>query len=73
MTIDHPLRVGPLTIPTSELTWRFDTSGGPGGQHANRTASRVELSFDLAGSASIGDALRNQMINRLADGLPTVW
>lgn len=31
------------SVPAGELTWRATTSGGPGGQHANRTASRVEI------------------------------
>ena len=39
-----------LAIPMSEITWRATTSGGPGGQHANRTLSRVEVQFDVAAS-----------------------
>ena len=33
-------------IPASELEWRFSRSGGPGGQHANTSDTRVEVSFD---------------------------
>lgn len=39
-----------LTIPDEELEWRFSPSGGPGGQHANRAHTRVELSWDPAAS-----------------------
>ncbi|OFW67787.1 MAG: hypothetical protein A2Z12_07640 [Actinobacteria bacterium RBG_16_68_21] len=64
--IDEPLAVGDLfTIPADELRWRFDTSGGPGGQHANRSATRAEVSFDLATSPSVPDHLRDRMLSRL--------
>lgn len=66
MTSDEPLAVGDLfTIPASELRWRFDPSGGPGGQHANRSATRAEVSFDLAGSRSVPDELKERMLHRL--------
>lgn len=54
-----------MVIPAAELHWRFDTSGGPGGQHANKAATRVELSFDLAASPSVAENLRNRMLERL--------
>jgi ribosome-associated protein len=42
------LRIGPEhTIPAAALWWTATTSGGPGGQHANRNATRVELRCDL--------------------------
>jgi len=66
MTIDEPLSVGDFfTIPAGELRWRFDTSGGPGGQHANRAATRAEVAFDLATSPSVPDHLRRRMLSRL--------
>ena len=40
-----------LEVPLSEISWRATTSGGPGGQHANRTLSRVEVQFDVVGIA----------------------
>jgi ribosome-associated protein len=47
--VDDELRVNrTLRIPSDELEWRFTPSGGPGGQHANRSNTRVELRFDLA-------------------------
>jgi ribosome-associated protein len=65
-SMDEPLEIRPgLAIPGTELAWRFDTSGGPGGQHANRAASRAELSFDLAASPSIPNNLRERMLENL--------
>jgi ribosome-associated protein len=52
-------------IPDSELQWRFDTSGGPGGQHANRSNTRVELTFDLELSGAFDDEIRARVMTRL--------
>jgi ribosome-associated protein len=54
-----------FVIPESELSWSFSTSGGPGGQHANRNATRAELSWDLARSVAIGDDLRRRLARDL--------
>jgi ribosome-associated protein len=54
-----------VRVPRSELDVRFTTSGGPGGQHANRTASRVELRLDAETSSAFSDAQRAQVIERL--------
>ena len=54
-----------LDIPLSEITWRATTSGGPGGQHANRTMSRVEVQFDVATSAALGPRQRARLLQRL--------
>jgi ribosome-associated protein len=56
---------GRFTIPAAELSWRFDTSGGPGGQHANRSATRVELVFALATSTAFDPATRDLILRRL--------
>jgi len=53
-----------LAIPMTEITWRATTSGGPGGQHANRTLSRVEVQFDVTGSASLGPRQRARLLER---------
>lgn len=67
---------GPLVLPERELHWRFSRASGPGGQGVNTTDSRVELSFDLARSPSVPDALRERALerlaNRLVDGVLTV-
>lgn len=60
------LEVSPaLTIPTSELGWRFSRSSGPGGQHVNTSDSRVELSWNVAGSAALSDSQRQILAARL--------
>lgn len=51
-------------IPLSELEWRFTPSGGPGGQHANRSNTRAELRFDVAGSPSLGPVQRARLLAR---------
>jgi len=55
-----------LAIPLSELDFRFSRSGGPGGQHVNRTATRVELLFDVAHSPSLTEEQRQRLLKRLA-------
>jgi ribosome-associated protein len=59
------MRVRSLDIPESELTWRFSRSGGPGGQSVNTSDTRVELMFDLAGSPSIPEHLKQRALRRL--------
>lgn len=54
-----------LVIPDSELRWRFTASGGPGGQHANKAATRVEVIWDIATSAVVSDWQRERLIKRL--------
>jgi ribosome-associated protein len=60
------LEVSPLlTIPASELGWRFSRSSGPGGQHVNTSDSRVELFWDIGSSAAISDVQRARLLVRL--------
>jgi ribosome-associated protein len=59
------LRVDPeLAIPLSEIVLRTSRSSGPGGQHANVTASRVEASFDVRASSSLNDSQRARVLAR---------
>lgn len=68
--MDEGLEVrGSIVIPAHELTWRFSRSSGPGGQGVNTTDSRVQLVFDLIGSASLPEALRARAIERLSGRL----
>lgn len=55
-----------LSIPFSELRYQFSRSGGPGGQHVNRTETQVELTFDVQGSASLDDSRRARVLGKLA-------
>jgi ribosome-associated protein len=63
-------------IDAAELRWRFSRSSGPGGQGVNTTDSRVELSFDVAGTTALPAELRERAVERLGkrltDGVLTV-
>jgi ribosome-associated protein len=54
-----------VRIPRRELEVRFTTSGGPGGQHANKSATRVELRFDVATSSALGPGQRQRVLDKL--------
>jgi len=54
-----------LTIPDDEIKLRFSTSGGPGGQHANRSATRVELVWNVDRSRVLSEHRRRQIRGRL--------
>lgn len=58
-----------VTLPASELTWSFGPSGGPGGQHANKTSTRVTLQFDIESSRALSDTDRSRLLATLG---PTV-
>src|SRR5688500_4935510 len=71
------LRVGHgVTIPESELSWRFSRSSGPGGQGVNTADSRAELVWDVAGSAVLSPLQRQRLLERLSsrivDGVLTI-
>ncbi|WP_307381339.1 alternative ribosome rescue aminoacyl-tRNA hydrolase ArfB [Microbacterium sp. W4I20] len=65
-----------VTIPESELSWRFSRSSGPGGQGVNTADSRVELLWDAARSAALSPVQRERLLERLAgrlvDGMLTI-
>jgi ribosome-associated protein len=56
-----------LAIPLSEVTLRTSRSSGPGGQHANVTASRVEAVFDVLASRSLSDVQRGRLLARVGE------
>ena len=58
-----------VAIPSSELTWRFSKSSGPGGQSVNTTDSRAEVVFDVAKSPSLSPHFRARALERLAPRL----
>ena len=67
------LRVTPtVSIPLAEVQLRASRSSGPGGQHANVTASRVEASFDVARSTALTDAQRRRVMARVGPRLVAV-
>lgn len=58
-----------LSIPLSELEYRATRSGGPGGQHVNTSASRIEVVWDIASSRALTDEQRARLLNRLRSRL----
>lgn len=61
-----------LSLPLHEIELRTSRSSGPGGQHANVTASRVEAVFDVAGSGALDDAQRARLLERLGPVITAV-
>lgn len=63
---ERSLRVdGETTIPLDEIELRASRSSGPGGQHANVTASRIEAVFDVRASRSLSDAQRQRLLEHV--------
>ena len=58
-----------IAIPDDEIQYSATRSGGPGGQGVNTTSSRVELTFDLLGSPSLGDREKELAARRLGNRL----
>lgn len=61
-----------VRIPRHELQVTFSASGGPGGQHANRSNTRVELRFDVEHSSAFGPGQRQRLLARLGRELRIV-
>lgn len=55
-----------VAIPPDEVSLEYSRSSGPGGQHVNKTETRVTLRFDLGGSRSIPEADKARMIEKLS-------
>jgi ribosome-associated protein len=63
--MEDPLMIAPgLALPLDEVVLRASRSSGPGGQHANVTASRVEAVFDVAASAALSPAQKARVLER---------
>lgn len=60
---------GAVRIPRSEIDVIATTSGGPGGQHANRAATKIELRYDVVSSSALSDAQRRRVIDRVGSEL----
>ena len=61
-----------VTVPRSEIELRFSRSSGPGGQHAQRTETRVEALFDVAASSSLTERQRRRVIAKTGPVLRAV-
>ena len=67
------LRVnGQVSIPLSEVELRASRSSGPGGQHANVTASRIEAVFDVAASTALDDPQKRRLTELIGDTVTAV-
>ncbi|MEN8376157.1 MAG: alternative ribosome rescue aminoacyl-tRNA hydrolase ArfB [Gemmatimonadota bacterium] len=64
------IELGPgVRVAPAELAFRATRSGGPGGQHVNTSATRVELSWDIAESPSLSEELRGRLLEKLGNRL----
>ena len=54
-----------VTIPAREITITFSTSGGPGGQHANKTSTRADLTWNVYSSTALGPRQKERVIGAL--------
>jgi ribosome-associated protein len=59
----------PLNIPHTEISVRVSRAAGPGGQHVNKTSSRVELFWNVRESAVLSDEQRDRLLKRLGSRL----
>jgi ribosome-associated protein len=63
--VEDPMSLGRgVTLPLDEVLIRTSRSSGPGGQHANVTASRVEAVFDVGASSALSDEQKQRVIAR---------
>ena len=70
LTSDRTLTINSsLSIPPSEVVFRFSRSGGKGGQNVNKVETKVELLFDVAHSISLTDSQRNLLLRKLGSRL----
>jgi ribosome-associated protein len=56
---------GAVRVRRREIEVITTTSGGPGGQHANRSATKVELRYDVVSSSALSDTQRRRVIERV--------
>jgi ribosome-associated protein len=71
--VDDPMQVtNSVAIPLREIELRASRSSGPGGQHANVTASRVEAVFDVAESPSLTEAQRRRVMGKAGPRITAV-
>jgi ribosome-associated protein len=65
MRVDDPMWITrDVAVPLREITLRTSRSSGPGGQHANVTASRVEAVFDVAASSALTETQQARLMAR---------
>ena len=60
-----------LSIPRSELAVRVSRSSGAGGQHVNKTSSRIEIAWNVVASRALTDTQRSRLVDKLQSRLAT--
>jgi ribosome-associated protein len=63
--------IGNISIPANELNIQVSTSGGPGGQHVNKTSTKVTLRWNLLSSAALNEEQQQRIAERLQSRLTT--
>jgi ribosome-associated protein len=61
-----------VAVPRSEIELRFSRSSGPGGQHAQKSDTRVEARFDVLASSALTDAQKRRVVARAGPVLSAV-
>jgi len=61
-----------VVLPLSDVEFRTSRSSGPGGQHAQKTETRVEAVFDVEGSGALSDAQKRRVVGRVGPVLRAV-
>ena len=72
MAVDSIRVTRSVSIPRSEIELRFSRSSGPGGQHAQKSDTRVEAVFDVAGSSALTDAQKRRVVAKAGPVLRAV-
>jgi ribosome-associated protein len=70
--VDRLIVAPGVAIPLAEIELRASRSSGPGGQHANVTASRIEALFDVMASAALDDDQKERLVGRLGPQISAV-
>jgi ribosome-associated protein len=71
--VDDPMQINPqAAVPLSKIVVRASRSSGPGGQHANVTASRVEAVFDVAASSTLTEGQKARLAARYGERVAAV-
>jgi ribosome-associated protein len=61
-----------VSIPRSEIELRFSRSSGPGGQHAQKSDTRVEAIFDVEASSALSEAQKRRVVEKAGPVLRAV-
>jgi ribosome-associated protein len=70
---DESIRVTrSVSLPRSELRFRYSRSSGPGGQHAQKSDTRVEASFDVEASSALSEAQKRRVVAKAGPVLRAV-